>query len=327
MYLLAQFLQGSILTSCNKDETNLAKQTPTQLNDKELGSSIVVFRETLLDNKKAATNETMNFGESVWMMEATFNYYHAFASEDYISTQTDSIYLPVDYTNLDNVSLSELQELFITANNEMLALFNETGSENKRTVLFDLELEATPDGNQLLIMMTVGNTNTQKAGSQSGSSITPFGSTDYWYPGTIHNNQWNCLGKCDIYVGESVGISDATFELEKAARKYIRGTISYHYYFADVKTRAWLADYDGLFKGFSTECISPYTMNLHYNILADKIEYWYSYFNVSLAKQLVDLNIVNDGRVISTNNTIIFYSKTFFHSLQFGVKKVRTVPV
>jgi hypothetical protein len=318
--ILILFVTGSLLflNSCKKDKfTNIENET-SQINDKELSSQIVSFRNDMVNTHKTGTNETMNFGDAIWMMEAAFNFYHGFSDGDYLSTTTDSVYVEVDYNNLDEVAISDLQDIFISVNNEMLSKFESINLNNKRILLFDLELEATTSGNQLLCMMTIGVLNTQKAGSPSGSSIAPFDSDDYWFPGYITDNPDDATGKCGNYVGQ-LGRSDATFEQEKAARMYRRGTMS-HRYFVDIETID-IYDNDSLFEGPDNECISTNTMNKHYDVIGNKIEYWYNYFNISSAKQFAYINIKNDFIVGKGG----YYLRTYVDWIKYGQKKVRYI--
>lgn len=305
-----------IFSSCNK-ETPYELSNSNQLSDSELSAKIRTFRSSMIDSRKSSTTETMNFGEAVWLMEAAFNYYHGFTDGDYLVTKTDSVYVNVDYNNLDEVSISELQQIFVASNNMLTSNFDELNLENKRTILFDIELEATTQGNQLLIMMTSGSMNTQKAASPAVSSVVdPFGSTDYWTPGYISDDIEDATGKCGSYTGTFIGVSDATFEQEKAARKYRRGTM-FCRYFVDIDT---YPIYDPVgFEGEDSECIEPLTMNEYYEDYGDRINYWYSYFNVSSSKQFVDFNLKNDFLVGGNG----YYLRTYIDWIKFGQKKFR----
>jgi hypothetical protein len=289
--------------------------------DAELEQQIINFRTTMLDSRKSATEGEMNFGDAVFLMEAAFNYYHGFTDGDYSFTQTDSIYFPVDYNNLDVIGLSALQQIFKEVNNAMLAKFESLEMANKKTIMFDLNLEVTNDGYQLLILMTSGILNTQKAASPEGVAVlAPFGPTDYWYPGGTTDQQADCPGKCGAYAGTYVGKSDATFEQEKAARAYRRGNMS-HCYFADVETHSWLLDSEGLFYGMDYDCIDPEQMNQHYQAIGDKITYWYNYYNVSSTKQFADINIISE---IATHVNKSNYLLTVVFSISYGQKKYRS---
>jgi hypothetical protein len=286
--------------------------------DAELEQQIINFRTTMLDSRKSATEGEMNFGDAVFLMEAAFNYYHGFTDGDYSFTQTDSIYFPVDYNNLDVIGLSALQQIFKEVNNAMLAKFESLEMANKKTIMFDLNLEATNDGYQLLILMTSGILNTQKAASPEGVAVlAPFGPTDYWYPGSTTDLKADCPGKCGAYAGTYVGISDATFEQEKAARRYRRGTML-NRYFVNLETHD-VGDGNGLFEGSNDDCIAPDQMNEHYGIIGNKITYYYNAYNVSEQKQFADIDIENQRPVGCKN----YWEKTFVMTITYGQKKIR----
>ena len=306
------------INACKKEKFTKTENEISQVGDKELSSKIISFRNDMLDFRKTSTNETMNFGEAIWMMEASFNFYHSFSDGDFLNTITDSVYIDVDYNNLDDIAISDLQSIFISANNTMLSKLESINLNNKRTILFDLELETTTIGNQLLCMMTVGELNTQKSGQSSkGSATEPFDSDDYWYPGSTSDNIGDAPGKCDNYVGQYVGVSDATFEQEKAARKYRRG-VMINYYFVSTETHTDLWYNGGLFEGHSNSCISPTEMNEDYEIIGGIINKYYNDLNISQEKQFANIDIDNQVAVGSSG-----WYQTCVNGITFGVKRQR----
>ena len=308
-------------SSCEKTELLPISTNETQLSDKDFGIKVEQFRTKVLDSRKNGSTETIHVAEAVTMMEAAFNYYHAFTGEDYTFTITDTTIIPLNYNNNDVIPFSELQTIFVNANNSMADKFEALKMANKHTMMFDLELK----NNELYVMMTAGTVETQKV-AQECINEAPFGETDYWYPGDFYdfegNPEYVPAGQCGPYAGLNVGISDARMEQEKAARKYRRGNYNhYNYYFTDVEKHDWtIYDY-GLFQGGSTQCISPEEMNQHYQAIGNGINYYYEDLNITENKQFANIGIYNDIYVGG------LHYQTIIRWLTFGVKRERVMPV
>jgi len=310
---------ATFFSSCQKE-----KITPTtdfsQLSDADLAKKIGDFRTQVLDAQKNGNTQTISFGDAIYLMEAVFNYYHGFTSEEYSATVTETITLPVNYNINDEIAFTELNSIFVELNNTMVEKFEALKMDNKRTMMFDVEL--TEEG--LQVLMTAGSVETNKV-SQECINNAPFGATDYWLPGDvldpIMNPNYYATGKCGQFTGQCVGHSDARGEQEKAARKYRRGNFSAGlHYFTDL-TPYSIYDEIGLFSGYSFVCISPEEMNTHYQTIGNKIDYYYGYYNVPQTKQFANIRIVNDF-MLGIGKT--YYFQTFVHTITYGIKRERT---
>lgn len=279
-----------IADSCKKEPIEVLKSSAdskfTQLDDKEFNSQMIDFRHKMVNKPKVESEETMAFIDALYMMEATFNCYHGFHSENYSYTVIDTIILPVNYQANETVQLSDLRTLYVTVNNSIYNNFKKYAMDNLRTMLFNLELK---DNGELYVTTTFGDLDMRK--SSSGSDFAPFDSTDYWHLGEPFNEDpARARGKCGPYEGQFVGISDAKFEQEKAARKYRKHVLEENYYFTSVTTIPldhYILDFPG-FNGY-VDCFDPDLMNLFYDHIGDLIEYYRNKYCPS--KKFVSLHI------------------------------------
>ncbi len=282
---------GGILTSCTKDQPMVKEEYNTE-NPKNIEKQIVQFKQTMLDKHKSG--EVIELNDAVWMMEAVFNYYHGFTGEDYLTTVTDSTYIPVAYSGFDDVPVEELQQLFVKVNNAIVASFEAYPAQNKKPYMFDLELQATTQGNQLLVMTTVGSVSTQKAAIIGDE--TPFGETDYWYPSFLD-------GKCGIYEGMYAGERDASTEWPRKLRiKYNPRAAMHH--FIDIETydivilpyeypyQANPYHFPYLLMEGEENCLTSDMMNFYYNglnyIVKDKMPSGKTFANCYIYMDFID---------------------------------------
>jgi hypothetical protein len=314
MCYFAPFLQGGgILSSCNKDQDPINENFVTKDNYENLNQEIASFRTSMLDTRKSGS--VMELNKAIWMMEATFNYYHSFTGEDYLETYTDSTFIPINYSGFDEVSFEELQPLYKQVNNAIVACIDAYDASNKKPYIYDLELQATPNGSQLLIMTTVGSINTQK--SINIGSETPFDSTDYWYPGFLY-------GKCGTYTGIYAGERDASTEWPRKLRlKYNPKSFLYH--FVDIETYSSYIEPEQypytnpyheqymLMQG-EEDCLEPSMMNFYYNGLDYVVQ-----DHMPTGKTFADCYIEMDFLVGET-----YYWKEVVKSIQYGVRVLNT---
>jgi hypothetical protein len=313
-YAVAIMTTATLVSSCQKE-----KITPTtdltQLSDADLAKKIGDFRTQVLDAKKSGNTQTISFGDAIYLMEAVFNYYHGFTGEEYAATVTETITLPIGYNTDDEISFTELNSIFVELNNTMVEKFEALKLDNKRTMMFDVEL--TEEG--LQVLMTAGSVETNKV-SQECINEAPFGGTDYWYPGHgITSGYMYKPGKCGQYTGMYEGVSCALLEQAKAALKYRRGNYNGNlYYFANIETK--LGDYeaDPLFYTYMGYCFTPAEMNTIYQTIGSRIDYHYQYFNISQNKQFA--NIVLCGNYFTSGGAPIQFG---IFSISYGEKRVR----
>lgn len=321
MLALASF--AIVFTSCEKSNLLPVGANETQMSDEEFGSKIEQFRTKVLDSRKNGSTETINFAEAVTMMEAAFNYYHGFTGEDYTFTITDTTIIPVTYNNNDVIPFSELQTIFVNANNSMADKFEALKMANKHTMMFDLELK----NNELYVMMTAGTVETQKD-AQECINEAPFGETDYWKFGNFSENISDAMGQCGPYEGLNVGVSDAKWEQERAARKYRRGNYNrFDYYFVEIETIPLEEPYGSsiIFWAYGHEmfnyCVNPIEMNQNYQTIGSRIDHFYSEYNIPTVKQFCSLDLEIDVLVGGKGSAV-----TFINSISYGEKKQRVQP-
>ncbi len=330
MHLFAQFLWGGIFTSCNKDEiSTIKKESSENISDKELELQILDFSALMKSSRKAATNETMNFADALWMLEASFNYNNCFSEGDCEFTQTDSVYIPVNYGSFDEIPMAELQNLFISINNKLGEIYNVFNASNKGVVFIDFELEATPNGNQIFINMAMGSFSTQKQGA-TANKINPFGPTDYWFPGNLYHDVEHRKGKCRYELGQYAGVADAESEIERAIMKYNCSKNSPLYYYVSISPLNASNPNTNLFRGFSNSCINPYGMNLFYNEVVKKIALTRAHNIICLGKDLVGVTLDADGTfnndgTTNYDGTPRYYSIMYVSNFYFGTRKIRKV--
>ena len=218
----------------------------------------------MTDSRKSG--EVIELNQAVWMMEATFNYYHGFTGEDYLTMETDTTYVPVNYSGLDNVPVSELQQIYKQVNNAIYYSFVNYQGENKRPYLFDLELQATPTGSQIAVYTTVGSINTQKGAKSINSD--PFDEDDYCSLGTW----WGCI--------EHPGGADYNAEIRwrRALIHHYFPRTNLGYFVSDVEESGEIEPEDypidtvpfscakpyRLYRGYCGTCFSPNMMNFYY---------------------------------------------------------------
>ncbi len=249
-----------------------------------MAEQIEHFRSNILSNKKGG--ETMYFGEALFLLEASFNYFHGFISEDFIFTKTDSLYITIDYNLTTVLSLEKIEKIYKEINNTLYYNFESFEAENKQCVLFDFELEATSNGNQLVLIQTMGSINTLKSAK---SGINPFHSDDYWHVGLSSGAvDYGDIrpGKCGAYEGQLIG-HDHTTRLMKSVKAFYyshkaesqkSANMIYNVYYTNVIT-TWLRYTNNLYEGSDEYCIPPAEMNQYHHTLCEKIEAvegWYS---------------------------------------------------
>ncbi len=305
MHSFAPFLWG--------DQTTVKETYVIDDNYKNLDQQIAQFRTSMLDTRKTGT--VMELNEAIWMMEASFNYYHGFTGEDYLATKTDTTVMPVAYSGFDDVPSSELSSLFKQVNNAIVASYDNYPAENKRPYIYDLELQGTANGSQLLVITTVGTVNTQK--DVVIGTETPFGSTDYWYPSFLY-------GKCGAYTGTYAGSRDASTEWPRKLRlKYNPQAYLYHY--VDLVTlntyiEPYQYPYANPFPGHldymllegSEDCLEPAMMNFYYNGL-DYVVQDHKPVGKTFADCLIQMDFI-----VAINETN--YWKEVVESIEYGVR-------
>lgn len=305
---------GSILTSCEKDQTETQKTYETTGDFANIEKQIKEFKTTMTDKHKSG--EVIELKQAVWMMEATFNYYHGFTGEDYLTMVTDTAYIPVNYTGFDNVPVDELQQIYKQVNNAIYYSFVNYKGENKKPYLFDLELQATPQGSQIAVYTTVGSVNTQK-GAKGIKATYPFNSTDYWHPAYRY-------GKCGDYNGEYHGERDAGTEWTRLILKKHKPNGLYHFVDIDDETGsgqdvtyneypydvpfAYCEDYR-LYVGI-LECLTPEMMSFYYHqldyIVKDKCPQ---------GKRLATINVASGWH----DNNEPYHYETNIRQLRYGI--------
>ncbi|MDD2564979.1 MAG: hypothetical protein PHU27_12270 [Salinivirgaceae bacterium] len=317
-----------MFSSCEKTELLPISTNETQLSDKDFGIKVEQFRTKVLDSRKNGSTETIHVAEAVTMMEAAFNYYHAFTGEDYTFTITDTTIIPLNYNNNDVIPFSELQTIFVNANNSMADKFEALKMANKHTMMFDLELK----NNELYVMMTAGTVETQKV-AQECINEAPFGETDYWKFGYYSEIITDALGQCGAYEGLNVGVSDAKWEQERAARKYRRGNYNhYNYYFFDVQTLPLYPE-EGLTNIYWSNsetpqidpaemCVDPAMMNTNYQFVGEHIDYFYNQYAISATKQFSNIDL----QITGLATPLGYHYVTYIYSISYGEKKKRTQP-
>ncbi len=224
--------------------------------------------------------------------------------------------MPVNYNTNDKIAFTELNSLFVELNNTMVEKFEALKMDNKRTMMFDVEL--TEEG--LQVFMTAGSVETNKV-SQECINEAPFGATDYWQPGHgITSGYLYKPGKCGQYTGMYNGVSCALLEQAKAALKYRRGNFNGSlYYFADVQTGFLYEEGDIFYNTFMGYCFDPTEMNSVYQIIGSRIDYHYQNLNIAQSKQFA--NIVLCGNYYTSNNGSPVQFGVF--SISYGEKRVR----
>lgn len=317
--LFCTFLAGSILSSCQKDEQSLSQNTfSANADNPNLSAEIKSFRENMIGTRKSGGSMSLN--DAIWMMEAAFNYYHSFYHEEIEYTFTDSIVIPLSFSGLDKINIGEMSSIYKTINNALLKSFVNYPDENKIPYLFDLEIEATPTGNQLLVLSTIATKKTLKSGDNL--DFDPFGSTDYWFPGTIYNDVAHRKGKCSSYTGQYVGIYDASSRLANRVLTYHGERSSYNISFTNIFTLNSVNPYGNLFAGDWETCISPYWMNSYYNEIVDKLASTKLLNPITDGKSLIGVYIFNDGTFYN-DGTPGYSSYMYVAGFKFGTRVIR----
>ena len=274
------------------------------------------------------SGETMYFDEALFLLEASFNYFHSFISEDFIFTKTDSLFIPVEYNLTTVLSLDKIEQVYKEINNKLYNNFENFEAENKKCVLFDFDLEATPNGNQLVLVQTIGVINTLKS---TNAGIDPFNYEDYWHVGLTDyqvDNGDTRPGRCGAYEGQLVG-HDHTTRLEWSARSYYYSHIAAskksvnagNVYYTDVVISD-IYKHNGLYYGSDSYCIPPATMNQYHHTVCEYIESaenWYS--GTKVFTGVCDVDNLLYGSNKSTNMTLT----TTLQTASFGVKHTSTI--
>ncbi len=269
------------------------------------------------NTNKSATNQTMTFNDAVWLMEATFNYYHAFTSLEYSKTTADSLFIPVSYNGFSELTTQQVTNLYHDVNNTLVQHLQPLLGSNKKPMVYDFELQATQQGPQVLIITTIGTVNTLKIANQTNSAA--FDNTDYWYPTALR-------GKCDIYEGQYYGDYDAA---TKWMSKLRWTKIIPLYFYTNIITddnQIVPEDYPGynpyqpghqyLLHKSSIDCLSPDKMNFYLNNIDFIVE-----DRIPNKKYFVNCLIKNLFIQTRTN----FYYETRIQSIQYGDRTKRDV--
>jgi hypothetical protein len=285
--LISTIIVGSILlNSCSKQNNTQIEPTSKvekDLADVQMAEQIEQFRSEILSSKKSG--ETMYFGEALFLLEASFNYFHSFTSENFVLTKTDSLFIPVEYNLLTVLSFDKIEAVYKEINNTLYYNFENFEAENKQCVLFDFELEATPDGNQLVLVQTMGVINTLKS---TNAGIDPFCCDDYWHVGLSSIDVYlgyTRPGRCGAYDGQLIG-HDHTTRLEWSAKAFYyshkaaskKSVNAGNVYYTDVVTHS-IFYHGNLYEGNDTYCIPPAEMNQYHHIICEVIEdaeQWYA---------------------------------------------------
>jgi hypothetical protein len=203
----------------------------------------------MTDTRKSATNATMNFGDALFMMEATFNYYHSFNGETFNQLTNDTSYIAVPYNLTSDIAMDDLSGLFVEINNTIYTQLNNCALENKKPYLFNLNLQATDAGSRIEVISTLGSVSTLKSAMIDYN--VPFGTTDYWKP-------LFKMGKCGAYEGQMEGKDAGTQWNSKLPLKYNHSCCNYYYYFTNIQT-VDVYEYNIFLDEVS--CFSPNDMN------------------------------------------------------------------
>ena len=318
---------GILLNSCSKQNSTQAEPSriiKKNLTEVQMAKQIEQFHSKIISNKK--NGETMYFGEVLFLLEASFNYFHSFTSENFIYTKTDSLFIPIESNLLTVLDFNKIIELYKRINNTLYYNFESFEAENKQCVLFDFELEVTPNGNRLVLVQTMGIVNTFKS---TNSGINPFGSDDYWHVGlsSADVDMGNTRpGKCGAYEGQLIG-HDHTTRLEWSVKAYYYSHIAssqkstnmiYNVYYTDIVT-PWLQDGQGLYEGDDDYCIPPAEMNGYHHTLCEKIESVEQWYN----GEKVFTGICDIRNLLYVGKSA--YLLTTLMTASFGVKHLRPI--
>jgi hypothetical protein len=318
---LAMATTATFFSSCKKEIV-----TPTadlsQLSDADLAKKIGDFRAQVLDARKNGSTEMVNFSEALFLMEASFNYYHGFTGEIYKNTTTETIKIPVSYTTEDAISMNDLSILFVDANNLVVERFNQSKSQDDRTIMFDVELIEGEDGNNLEIMMTKGTLDRTTDFPQECTNEAPFGDTDYWKASWSKLPELS-LGKCHIYEGEWFMQRSGLFMMEHYTLLYRRGDMN-RMYFVDLLTVQLGLDQAQYFGELINYCINPGVMNGDFQQIGERIdiEYWKLY-NIGYLRGCQFANIVLEGDTWVAPPHGASWVRNWIQSITYGRKVER----
>lgn len=280
MHYYAHYLQGGgFLASCDKETKETIQPIEKASDDAALAKQIETFRESLKSNHKSG--EQMYFGDALFLLEASFNYYHGFTSnENVVYSKTDSLFIITEHNLSSILNINEISGLYTDINNALYENFENSELNNKKCLLFDFELEASDAGNRLILIQTIGEFVSTKS---INAGLDPFTHEDYWHVGP----NWGDLdvgatrpGRCGAYEGQMVG-HDHTTRLVWSARAYyyshkeasLKSALGAQteVYYTDLVT-IYVEDLTGLYSGPSDYCIPPSEMNLYHHEICEKIE-------------------------------------------------------
>ncbi len=184
------------------------------------------------------------------------------------------ILIPIEYLGLDDIPMQEVSDLYKAANNSIYEQYLDFPYQNKYVICVDLVVEATTNGNNLLVLTSMATKVSQKSGTLGNDVV--FGYEDYW---SLTSN------KCNGYEDQAFWEQNATSALE-AKVILNKHTIPRYVFWSKVETTSLInpqnypntmtsdAEFNYKQKQYNESgiwtpnfhiCYTPEEMNFHYN--------------------------------------------------------------
>lgn len=175
------------LHSCEKNEFNEQSEISTE-NEFALAKSIESFRVGIVNPNSRKSSEMITLDSAIIIMEASFNYHHGFNSKEFDSIYYDSVIVPVNLKENDLVSQEWIRKTYISLNNDIYDVFNNSNIEKKFIKYVDIAFSDTDRGRYIKTYFTIIRAGSKKSGYWSGARPFDKMASSIWSIAGYHDN-------------------------------------------------------------------------------------------------------------------------------------------
>lgn len=200
--------------ACSKENATHKPETKHELTvyETHINKTLKDFKqkmEYVRANPQLKSGESVTADSTIWLLEATINFSHAFPNEFYNEFETDSLTLTVNRNADGTVDMNELTNKYDEMKQAVAEAYHNSGYEVKGLAVVDIE-EATITADQIEINVQV--LTGEKSNEPSLPAFNgPFAEGDDWWYGMDE-------GMCY----QQVYTSDAAKEIRKVMDSYIK---------------------------------------------------------------------------------------------------------
>lgn len=201
--------------SCSKEKTKSENQPqPAQTQfEQQVFKAIKDFKQKVAyyhENQLYKSGETVSVDSSLFLLEGTINYSHAFMMDSYDEELIETLTLKVPKNGSGDVNMDVLIQKYEEMKAEITTVYHSSNFENKGLVAVDLS-EAAQNNDEITFSIDVITGNRSNDPPPPGPGVSgPFEEGDNWWYGED-------AGKCY----DTTSYSDAAQELETAMSDYM----------------------------------------------------------------------------------------------------------